>query len=298
VNEYFNSEKYTGLFKIYRYVYNSTDYIEKNGRSFAEFVNNYPELKDRKIILIGHSMGGLVSRCAMNINPEFNDKVIKLITLGTPHLGSPGANPCWFYYCVEGKWTEMFSHFVFEMGFDSLSKGCFDLAWYNKDDIPERSNYYREEILNTFPCREDFLNSSMDNPFLGRDIMNHDPNINSKIITFGGYIGNSITTGMGDDSSFKNTEIGEELFPSGLSNHIALFIANRQMSKIYKTDDTYFNKNDGLVPLESALYNGGNVSPINITDSIGEYMDHASLLDNAVVMDFVMSYIWEIIEKK
>jgi hypothetical protein len=182
------------------------------------------------------------------------------------------------------------------MGFDSLSRGCFDLAWYNKEDVPPKANYYREEVLNEFPCREDLLHSSMDNPFLGRKEMT-DPNIDSKILAFGGYLGNSVQTGMGDDKSFIRTEMGSELFPAMLSNHVALFVTKRRMSKIYKEDSTYFDKNDGLVSIDSALYEGHAVAPVNITDSIGEYLDHASLLDNAVVMDFVMSYIWEIVNK-
>lgn len=49
---------------------------------------------DFRIILIGHSMGGLVARAYLeNVGPANQDKVLgkiaALITLGTPHLGAP-----------------------------------------------------------------------------------------------------------------------------------------------------------------------------------------------------------------
>ncbi|MCJ2164292.1 MULTISPECIES: alpha/beta fold hydrolase [unclassified Pseudodesulfovibrio] len=42
---------------------------------------------DAKVILMGHSLGGLVCRCAA-ANPRFNHCVAGLITLGSPHKGS------------------------------------------------------------------------------------------------------------------------------------------------------------------------------------------------------------------
>lgn len=47
---------------------------------------------DGKVILIGHSLGGLVSRCAAG-NRQYRDRIAGLVTLGSPHKGSDLA---WF----------------------------------------------------------------------------------------------------------------------------------------------------------------------------------------------------------
>lgn len=47
---------------------------------------------DSKVILVGHSQGGLVARCAAD-NPRFRDRVAAMVTLGSPHGGSDLA---WF----------------------------------------------------------------------------------------------------------------------------------------------------------------------------------------------------------
>ena len=51
-----------------------------------------------KVILIAHSMGGLISKGYILSNPESSDKVEALITLGTPYGGAPKA----FYALVDG----------------------------------------------------------------------------------------------------------------------------------------------------------------------------------------------------
>lgn len=45
----------------------------------------------RRIALVGHSMGGLIIRsaCAVETQSDWLDRVSDIITLGTPHLGSP-----------------------------------------------------------------------------------------------------------------------------------------------------------------------------------------------------------------
>lgn len=58
-----------------------------------ELRNKILEIKNitgsEKVDIIAHSMGGLVSRAYMNIDMDFS--INKLITLGTPHSGSPKA---------------------------------------------------------------------------------------------------------------------------------------------------------------------------------------------------------------
>jgi pimeloyl-ACP methyl ester carboxylesterase len=76
--------------------YNSGLHISTNGRAFAEqleaLVQRWP-VPLTELVLIGHSMGGLVARSACYYgalaNHEWQQRVGKVIFLGTPHHGAP-----------------------------------------------------------------------------------------------------------------------------------------------------------------------------------------------------------------
>lgn len=76
--------------------YNSGRHISANGREFAALldtlVTNYPGKLER-VVLIGHSMGGLVSRSAVHYGREAGhgwlDRLTELVYLGSPHMGAP-----------------------------------------------------------------------------------------------------------------------------------------------------------------------------------------------------------------
>ena len=75
--------------------YNSGLHISTNGRRLSnlleEFVRSYPE-KVAELILVGHSMGGLVFRSACHYGKKEKREWVKLVRkifyLGTPHLGT------------------------------------------------------------------------------------------------------------------------------------------------------------------------------------------------------------------
>ncbi len=76
--------------------YNTGLHISQNGRALAramaKLVAAYP-LPIEDIVLVGHSMGGLVARSACHYGLEstaaWTEKVCHVICLGTPHLGAP-----------------------------------------------------------------------------------------------------------------------------------------------------------------------------------------------------------------
>lgn len=71
---------------------NPYDSVSVWGRELTQYIN-YVLAKTRaeKVILIGYSMGGLASRYYLTNNLS-SHRVKRLITIGTPHLGSPFAN--------------------------------------------------------------------------------------------------------------------------------------------------------------------------------------------------------------
>jgi pimeloyl-ACP methyl ester carboxylesterase len=76
--------------------YNSGRHISTNGREFADLVeallNGWPEPVET-LVIIGHSMGGLVARsacdCAARAGHAWLLRLNALIFLGTPHHGAP-----------------------------------------------------------------------------------------------------------------------------------------------------------------------------------------------------------------
>ncbi|MEO8701605.1 MAG: alpha/beta hydrolase, partial [Kofleriaceae bacterium] len=76
--------------------YNSGLHVSTNGAAFAEnleeLVRGWPEPL-HEIVLVGHSMGGLVVRSAVHAAEQaqhtWRGKLTKLISIGTPHHGAP-----------------------------------------------------------------------------------------------------------------------------------------------------------------------------------------------------------------
>jgi pimeloyl-ACP methyl ester carboxylesterase len=76
--------------------YNSGRHISENGRSLAELLAVVMEewpVQVREIALVGHSMGGLVSRSACHRAVEdemaWPHRVRQVVSLGSPHMGAP-----------------------------------------------------------------------------------------------------------------------------------------------------------------------------------------------------------------
>ena len=74
--------------------YNTGRHVSENGRELAQALERviaaWPVRVD-EVVLIGHSMGGLVSRsaCHYGAGSDWVAKVRHVVTLGTPHRGAP-----------------------------------------------------------------------------------------------------------------------------------------------------------------------------------------------------------------
>jgi pimeloyl-ACP methyl ester carboxylesterase len=74
--------------------YNSGRHVSQNGREFAalldDLVASWP-VPLQELVIIGHSMGGLVARsaCLIGAGQPWTASLTKLLFLGTPHHGAP-----------------------------------------------------------------------------------------------------------------------------------------------------------------------------------------------------------------
>jgi pimeloyl-ACP methyl ester carboxylesterase len=72
--------------------YNSGRHVSENGRSLADLLAAWPHPLEQ-VVLVGHSMGGLVARSACHVAGERGDDWVRHVThvvsLGSPHTGAP-----------------------------------------------------------------------------------------------------------------------------------------------------------------------------------------------------------------
>ncbi|MBR6022471.1 MAG: hypothetical protein IK066_08655, partial [Kiritimatiellae bacterium] len=297
---YFNQAPLSSMFRVYRYVYDSRDFISTNGVRLANFVNDFytrhPEFEGRQVVIMAHSMGGLVSRYAMNINPTFAARVHRLVTLGSPHLGAQGANPTWIKYSgpSDNSWFVSSIYNTFDL--HNNTAGCFDLAWYATNEIPKEA--LTESAISEMgdSYNTTLLRSSITNPFTGWAGM-RSKSADNKCVLFGGSSTNEIK-----DTLRKNWPDD----PSGevKTDHLGLWVATKIYRSMSYADGTGVGDNDGLVPLISALMSDSlkcalpadknghpTAAKFNLNAMDGQQVDHASYLDVPVTMDAVKAVL-------
>ncbi len=180
---------------------------------------------NKNIVLVGHSMGGLVARSSLAFQQNFGafngkplgERVLKIITLATPHHGSPLANGPARNWRAGVGWEAVISNADnFNLLFWSTGPGWnqvnrSDLRWDNYDGL---LNY------DLYPDERNFW---LDN-------LNQNKIYDSKIIAYGGAIAPGILCGL-DKYCWGTTVLG----------------------------DAFDLANDGVVPLDSAQFKGHSV---------------------------------------
>ncbi len=284
--EYLNTAPASSMFKVYRYVYDTRLPISQDGTDLANFVKNRAEFADRQVILLAHSMGGLVCRDAMKDN-TFRSSVAKLVTLATPHLGSPGANPPWILYCYPPLDAWDFLVNVGERWNFKDTDGGFDLAWYDPTQMPAGTDALSVFCEPPFgPYQANLLDAAMQWPFLSSTEMTTSIPV-SKIVAFGGCSGIALITGPADDML------------ETWGDHAALWPAYQVMAGVYNASGEYFVDNDGLVPLDSSLFatsltEGLNAYNLSARQFLNKRLDHVSFMDDAQVINSVGNYLQQL----
>lgn len=135
--------------------YNTGLHISTNGRQFADqleaLVAQWP-VQVKELAILGHSMGGLVSRSACHYGAEKRHRWLahlrKLVFLGTPHHGAPlerGGN--WFHLLLsDSAFTAPFSNLgkIRSAGITDLRYGSvLDEDWEGKDRFTHSDEGHR-----------------------------------------------------------------------------------------------------------------------------------------------------------
>ncbi len=179
IGYYLSTPELHNKYKLYTYHYASYKHISYNGKIlkflFDDLKQNYntvlgKALWNDKLVMIGHSMGGLVARSLIEEHQALGtsaENLGKLITLDTPHHGSHGAN--------QAHWSSNLADFMGSK--DLATAGSVDLIWdnydsyYSKNDSTKDIANYNETLdWNDRDSRYRILGdrASFDNYFLAK----------------------------------------------------------------------------------------------------------------------------------
>ncbi|MEK6846197.1 MAG: hypothetical protein AABY26_05530, partial [Nanoarchaeota archaeon] len=278
-------------YKIYRFHYVSDMYsvweIARSLRNKLDFAIDAKQINDIPFVMIAHSMGGLVARSYMEEHSHKTgfygganhsdgkrggERIVKLITLATPHHGSPGANHDsrnqlasnadtrdWIYQSVWGlgnDWSTLISgaslsvwSMINHISYDQYNRK--DLLWDNFDGVMNNAN----NDINLW--LKDYLNSNS--------------TYDTKLIAYYGYLDptnstyqdivNLIFTIYGGPTKIllpyaTSSDDHDKLLAGSIALNYGLF--KQDVSPDGKMGP--YAKNDGMVPLQSAAFNGHTVS--------------------------------------
>lgn len=239
-------------YKMYLFRWDSSLPNKLNGLALGCSIDNEEDLHNMEVVILAHSRGGIVSRYYMNdyvtLNGGFSgqpggEHVKYLVTLATPHRGTPGADPCWCFFTFEYNHVNLLYRFSY---WEKIyNENHIYLQW---DDV---DNELTDEIVclswnddqycgYLWANRTDLLALNQQESYLG------------KIIAYGG---NEFDGELSKQEERKTEARFEHMtlsIFSGLMAHMPV-IPNRYPGN--PIDDNYrrFQANDGMVPLDSAL---------------------------------------------
>ncbi|MCB1160821.1 MAG: alpha/beta hydrolase [Leptospiraceae bacterium] len=78
-------------YDVYAFTYRTADSILDNGKRLIDTLNANFVASD-KVVIVAHSMGGLISRIALYHENNTSDVIDYIVSLGTPYYGSPFAS--------------------------------------------------------------------------------------------------------------------------------------------------------------------------------------------------------------
>jgi pimeloyl-ACP methyl ester carboxylesterase len=256
-------------FKIYRFHYRS-DYrsVWEIARSLRnridDLVQQNPQLESKKFVLVAHSMGGLVARSYMNehdtdFGPTFKgrrggERIVRLITLATPHHGSYVAND---KSRISGHPVWGFAFDAFDFVYWQYQNGCADC---NDDPTHANRGDLRFDNYNgLWNGNSDYTGDTREQNGWLRNL----PKTYDRLISaYFGYIGgNDAVTAVG---SLCTTSLGDYLNRSkddkfALQIATGVLLSRIEQNKWDCDTPVTFLYNDGLVPTDSGMYKDGGV---------------------------------------
>jgi pimeloyl-ACP methyl ester carboxylesterase len=221
-------------FQVFSLEYDTTQAIDANGSAFAQaLAKAFPS---GGFVLIGHSMGGLAARSALELHgrdaagTDLMSRCLLLITLGSPHHGTPFANASWLRD-AERRYPllSLFDAAVQRYsGLNLSAPGVKDMAWDDFDgETPDSAKSDASRYLGILNAAFDTLSDET----------------SRKYRFIGGY---SDTWPSSLNAIFSNPQSKEVQYRT------LGFVLAKEMPQ--DPSDERYVVSDGMVPLSSALF--------------------------------------------
>jgi len=279
IDEHSDKFKY---FDVYVWMHDTSGAVGFNGYTgcaakLKEYIDGLlPKYNDgTKVLFVAHSHGGLVVRSYMNYDHQ-GDNVLGLITLGTPHHGTPFVVADWAAVAWKNFPKLPLPKPVFNLlvsvggrGYDIGSLGYLNLTWDNLDnaivgEIPIDFNalfahdgriYLTSGDTNDENTHSDLTilySDDYKDDFGTLAELNRNESYHDKIVAFAAYSDNlpdiDLLDILQDIIDREVPPMDEHLGLTALTNLLAYYSIN-----IVSNNSVYF-ANDGMVPLQSALF--------------------------------------------
>jgi len=266
-------EREFSTFKIYRFIYPSRRLsLEQAGRALAEAIAARAELQGRRLLLIGHSRGGLVARTWMELYGG-GERTIRLITLATPHHGSPLASLLAIAEWGMGSGVRADLKRILGLGrySDPLLVGVKLLVplgyrlIYGVDPasfLDMRWDDYDGLVQEDYARCSDRVKEALDNLFLRK--LNSITRWDHKIIAYYGYLD------LNAPDPPRDGDLQRRFY--------------RWSGELERALPGDFGRNDGLIPLRSASFAGHDVQRRGPFPS----MSHIDIRDHPQVLQHLM----------
>lgn len=253
-------------FKLYAFIYNSANELDVQAKDFSNDLKNYfGELPpERKVVLVSYSLGGVITRDAME-DPDVFDRVHTVIAIGVPFHGSPLFDPEWFTKYLRPRnhspIRQLWDRFIFRMYLMTKTNLTRGLKWDNFDGSEPQ-----------FQVEEELKGDQVVARIVPYEATGTTPAFKQKTIVYASYMDNEYTTPqpsgltlpklVGDTSRIPKEIIGAVLPIYGSSVHAVFTYMNHQLSNLptYDADHSHgknmhvYKYNDGVIPLSSALF--------------------------------------------
>jgi len=291
-------------FKVYVFLYNSTEELDVQAQALVrDLKKHFSTLpKDQPLMLVTYSLGGVITRNAMQDTSLLN-QTDTIIAIAVPFHGSPMFDPYWFSEYLNppnrSPLRRLWDRNIYRAYMFSKSNLTRGLKWDNFDGSkpqfhvssahPERSDIAGDQALSKIQPYQEYPNAD---------------EIRHKTITYASYLVNGYTNTsmpfrrqhmpkfvLGNSLAFPKEMVASVLPFYGFTVHSVFTYMNHQMANIptYTPENPegqnthLYRFNDGAIPVSSMLFLPPRSVPYN--EDIRELVQKATVRKSRIFVN-------------
>ncbi len=290
--------EFSSKYKLYLFRCDSDKTNQEAGLALGVLMDKIPSLLNKPIVILAHSRGGLDSRYYMNyykiIEGSFSgkkggEKVKYLLTLATPHHGSPGADRWWVDFSINHTFKSD------PILASKLGWVYFEHTWNSNYKYLLWNDSSKEVTDNLVKWDSAYFDEEMEKKFESAGVreiykLNENEKYFNKIVAFGG---NNTNLKIGPwellNAATFLTSPHSRLDMGSLLMACMHIVPNGYDSIPIDNDYFPFIANDGLVPLDSATCVGRGEKSVFSLDIDGKVIyDKQELVNRILVKKIII----------